>query len=488
MISPHGPQTATTRTGVEQSSSLIPDNIILILVGIIIPGALCIAFSEYNEWQVVAVVLGLLGAVLIMARPHWGLAFFTALLYTRPEESMPELAGMRLTLIVSVIMLVAMWVNIFMSKQDFARTPTIGLMVGFALVVVLAAVSHGNTTDTLEVVMKLGTLVFLILNLIRTPAKYQAYIDVIILLSTYLSAYSIYLFLSGQVVFDKIHEVNRSLGTGIFSDPNDLAITVVAGFALTLVRIIQLRGAAKIFPVLACGIMIWAVFLSASRGGLLSMLVVIVGFFLTFSRYKALGMTVAVLFGLAVIIIMPSRMTDFDSTEESANDRFAFWQNGISQFVHSPIRGIGYNGYKDINGGRAAHNSFVCCFVENGYIGYFCWMGMIFYAFRRRTEAGVLSLKAADEDPVQNRIAREQLIGARLALCGFLAAAFWLSRTYVPVLYIFLCLPVIVQLVHSSDSNTFGLGSKERWSDFVRINALCISSIILIWVMAHKLH
>src|SRR5262249_52111884 len=195
------------------------------------------------------------------------------------------------------------------------------------------------------------------------------------------------------VVFDMDHEVFRSKATGIFSDPNDLATTIVAGFALTLVRIIQLKGAAKLLPLAACGIMIWAVFQTTSRSGMLAMMVVILGFFVTFSRYKTLGLVAAGVFAMAAVVIMPSRMSDFDSADESANSRFEFWQNGLSAAFHNPITGIGYDNYKDINGGRAAHNSYVLCFVENGYFAYLCWMGLLYYAYRPRTQAGVLSLR-----------------------------------------------------------------------------------------------
>src|SRR5437660_1013420 len=98
MISPHGPQAISARKVEEQDSSLIPASIILFVVGVLIPAALAYSFSVNNEYVVLAVVLGFIGGVLIMAVPHLGLAFFTGLLYIRPEESITELAGMRLTL------------------------------------------------------------------------------------------------------------------------------------------------------------------------------------------------------------------------------------------------------------------------------------------------------------------------------------------------------------------------------------------------------
>src|SRR5258708_7535295 len=416
MISPHAPQTASAPKTGDESLSLIPNSVLLVIAALCIPALLAYLFSVNNEWQVFAMVVGIVGGVLIMALPHMGLAFFTALLYSRTEESVPELAGMRLTLIVSLIMLVAMWISVCMSNQNFARSQQIALASCFGILVVISALTHGNTMVALEVVMKLVALVFLILNVIRTPARYQGFIDALIGLTVYLAVYSIYLFLTGQTIYDTDHDVNRSVATGIFNDPNDLAATIVAGFALALVRIVQSRGASKLIPIVACGIMLWAVMLTNSRSGLMAMMVVIIGFFLLFSRYKSLALAMAGLFAVAVMLVMPSRMSDFDSADDSANSRFEFWQTGLNEAAHNPITGIGFGGFNDINGGYTAHNSVVLCVTEIGYPGFFCWMGLIFYAFRERTAAGQIVMKPADGDPEKSKLARSQLMAARLAL------------------------------------------------------------------------
>src|SRR6266571_6518791 len=153
MISPHAPQTAAAPKTGEECLSLVPNSVILVVAALCIPALLAYLFSVNNEWQVLAVVVGIVGGVLIMALPHMGLAFFTALLYIRPEESVPELAGMRLTLIVSLIMLVAMWISVCMSKQNFARSQQIALAWCFGILVVFSAIPHGNSMVALEVVV-----------------------------------------------------------------------------------------------------------------------------------------------------------------------------------------------------------------------------------------------------------------------------------------------------------------------------------------------
>src|SRR5258708_39862277 len=96
-------------------------------------------------------------------------------------------------------------------------------------------------------------------------------------------------------------------------------------------------------------------------------------------------------------------------------------------------------------------------------------------------------MRATDSDPEKSKMAQSQLKAARLALAGFLTSAFWLSRTFVPVLYIFLCLPFLVQLVYAGPEDPTKLDPRERWKDFVSINLCCVGSIPFMWLMAIKM-
>src|SRR5688500_4831713 len=62
-----------------------------------IPGALAFGLASWNELQIAAAVVGLLAVMAVFARPYIGLVLFVILLYLRPEETFPALAGMRLT-------------------------------------------------------------------------------------------------------------------------------------------------------------------------------------------------------------------------------------------------------------------------------------------------------------------------------------------------------------------------------------------------------
>ncbi|MBW3622864.1 MAG: O-antigen ligase family protein, partial [Armatimonadetes bacterium] len=270
----------------------------------------------------------------------------------------------------------------------------------------------------------------------------------------------------------------RSVTTGIFSDPNDLAASVVGGMALALTRIATARSMAKLLYITLTLVMVWAIFLTSSRGGLLALLFVFGAYFWTFSTRKTLALVLAGVVCVGFLVAAPSRMKDFDTEEQSANDRFQLWARGIEMVKNDPLMGVGYEQFTEYEE-LTAHNSFVLCFAELGLPGYFFWMGILYYGYRRRPEREAGAELTAGEANIDRR----ELLGARLALGGYLAACFWISRTYVPVMYLLMCLPIAQQLAATGRDSLFALTPQERRRDWGRIAMLCLGSILLIKIL-----
>lgn len=469
------PYSSTLDPGARRSHSATPPLFLFLLVGVLIPLVLSFGFVLMPEMRVAAAVFGLLAVMLIFASPFWGLVAFVGLLYTRPEELFPAMAGMRLTLIFSMVTLVALIFRMLIRREAPVKTPLVYLMAGFSLVIILSSMTTGMLSLAVEVTLKLFVLVLLILNLVKQRDRYHAFVTSLIVFTGYLAAYSIYLYFTGGAMM-YMRTIERSMATGIFSDPNDLAASVLGGLALALTRIATAKPSSKPFYVLISSVMIWSIFLTNSRGGLLAMLIVFFSYFLVFSKRKGLALAIAGAVCLLFLVAAPSRMKDFDTQEESANSRFHFWANGIDMLESDPLLGSGFNTFADHNNDFTAHNSFVLCFAELGLTGYFFWMGILYYAYRRRPEKEI-GVEMTDSE---TDIDRRELLGARLALTGFLAACFWISRTYVPIMYMLMCLPIAQQLSATGRTSLFQLSPKELRQDWGRIALLCIGSIILI--------
>ncbi len=445
--------------------------LLIIILGLALPAVLGYALATSNEAMVTGVVIAAAAALVLIAKPFWGLLGVIALIYVRPEEAIPALAGMHFTLLVSLVTLVGMAVKLSMDRQKLVRTPLNWLIPGFALIGVLSTLDTGNSAEAAQDLAKLVILVLVIINLIRTPRDLRAFVTTLIVFTAFVAAYSIFLEATGHSIQDQ--DTERSLATGIFGDPNDLAATLAAGLALIVSRIMQTQGVRRAGYAGLVLLLLYAIFLTNSRGGLLAIITVFTGYLIVFSRKRFLGILLAIVVAAGFLAFAPGRMGEMDSGEESANSRFWFWDTGISIMKDRPLSGVGYGQFPDYNGGMTAHNSFVLCFAELGLPGFFFWMGSLYFCFRSR--------KPAVEGEVQARPDPTQM-GIRIALAGFLTACFWLSRTYTPILYILIALPIA--------SNTSAAESASKpplrlsWPrEALNIAALCAASIVFIQLM-----
>src|SRR5262249_45176213 len=143
-------------------------------------------------------------------------------------------------------------------------------------------------------IVRLVMLVILILNIVRTPKHYDVLVTALILLTTYLSGYSIYLFYTGKALI--IHGVEvRAKVTGIFGDPNDLATRFVVSVALAIMRAMQSRGLLRLGYLLLIGITLYAIVLTFSRSGFMALSVVLIGYLIATKLPKKTKTAMAVI-------------------------------------------------------------------------------------------------------------------------------------------------------------------------------------------------
>jgi len=250
---------------------------------------------------------------------------------------------------------------------------------------------------------------------------------------------------------------------GIFNDPNDLGMLFVAcvPMAAYLGSRGGLMGLRRLFWWIVTGVLVYGIYLTDSRGSLLGLLVVL-GLYVWQTR----GVFVAGMLGtmaVGVLLALPSRFNEIDVEEASAQGRVDSWYEGVQMFIGHPIFGVGPDMYSDYHH-LTAHNSFVLVMAETGIVGYTLWLAFILYAFRMMwaasrgmgqpvardedaLEAELEAAEAAGED-VDALLAAEEARDASLAegrgiamalllsLAGFFTCAFFLSRSYVVILYL----------------------------------------------------
>lgn len=454
-----------------------PGTWILALVALVaIPVAIAHGLATGSELQVIAVIAAILLGVAILFRPMLGLIIFVCLMYTRPEDSIPVLATLHLDLVVALLTALGGLIPVLMHKERLVFTPFLTMATMFFLVGAISGATHGNMTGALADFLRMLILMVLVVNLMRNRRQFNALFSTVIVCTVFLALNSIYLYFNGQAL--SRDGGFQMLATGIFNDPNDLAATLLGGLVLTLTRIVVAHRWAKLPYLALAGVLLYSLFLTNSRSGMIGLFAVVAGFLIAFSKRKIIAIVMAVAIIGTLMVATPGRMTNFDTQEDSANSRFVFWNNAFDYFKAEPLTGVGYQCFADLNYGHVAHNTFVQCFVELGFPGFFFWMGCIYYCFRRFPKPR--SDEAMPEDA-------KMLLGTRLAVIGYLTAAFWISRTYDLVLYLFLALPIAQQIASSGGRDIMRLAPPEKLRDYGRIFMICMVMLAVIYVMARKL-
>ena len=240
-------------------------------------------------------------------------------------------------------------------------------------------------------------------------------------------------------VADTVYQIRY---LGFFNDPNDLGMTLVFSIPIIVYFLTQSKGIFKKTVWLAAlGFHVYGVYLTNSRGTMLGL----VGIAALYGLFRYGGMKAVILAAMAAPVILalaPSRMTV--SGDSSSLDRLTAWYEGLKMFQWRPLFGVGKGQFLEHHS-KTAHNSWVLAFSELGFIGYYFWLSIVTHSvfqvwwayryFAKKVEAGI---------ELTYLEAKEQAIALTLTFStvGALITAFFLSRTYMVLIYIMAALAV----------------------------------------------
>ena len=152
-------------------------------------------------------------------------------------------------------------------------------------------------------------------------------------------------------------------------------------------------------------------------------------------------------------------------------------------FLSHPLFGIGPGLFADNNANLTAHNSFVLVIAEMGIVGYTIWLAFLGYglmmtlAVLRHAPPVAVDAQAAADWKSERSLAMTLL----LAQVGYLGTAFFLSRSYVILLYLLSALVL-----------GWYTGARRRWPelpafalsrDLLRWPALAVASVFGLYII-----
>ncbi len=352
-----------------------------------------------------------------------------------------------------IALIVASLFWLFSARKTFAAPHHILIPV-FLLVAMVSQVVNGWAGGALVVFSTFAPVVLafvLLSNAANTRKRMRMTMGVFTICAAVLALHGIDQSLTGTGWTGMgMSQETRIQYVGIFNDPNDLGMLFVMCLPMPFYLASRggLLGLRRVFWWTAAGLMLWGIFLTDSRGTLLAV-VAILGIYIWWKR----GPVTAGLLGagaLAAMMALPSRMQELDVSEESAAGRVDSWYEGLQMFINDPLFGVGAGNYTDYNP-LTAHNSFVLVLAETGIIGFTIWLAIVGYSFRMMWTVMHRGEQIMDDVPAD--VADEIVVGEwrddsamtltlLLSLTGFFVASFFLSRSYVVILYLLVAMVV----------------------------------------------
>jgi putative inorganic carbon (hco3(-)) transporter len=378
---------------------------------------------------------------------------FIALYIIRPFEFLPFMYDEPILLFCGVLGLLAVLIAFVNKQAQWHETDT--LMVGFFLAVLLSHASHlyfGGTISAFQKFLPIFLGYFLIAHSITVQRQLIIFLYVFTFCTCIVAVEGCFQYYQGVSYFGiepllqnyyadgvQLSQV-RIKWLGPFSDPNDLALLFVIPIPFLLARFKQ----NKIVSLAAGALLILGIFYTNSRGGVLSLIVAIVCYFILRYRNKT-GLALGALLGVCLLLIGPSRMGQVSAEEGSAYGRLEAWYAGFQMFKESPFFGVGMGMFTDFHE-LTAHNSFVLVMAELGLFGLFFFTGLFWVPLKK--------MKFSLWGEGRNSLPTEDiaLFSAMTAsLAAAMTAMFFLSRSYILIPYMLIALMVRLLCFYDSD-------------------------------------
>jgi O-antigen ligase len=404
------------------------------------------------------------------------LLLYVTLIYVRPAEIVPEWATIPFVDILTWISGLIAIFSLVAKPRRILNLPQDKLLLAFWAIIAISSFKVWLTGVFYSWMAFMPAVVcyFLIRMGVSSRRQLNGLIYLLIALNIFLAINGVVQYHTGVGLGNTTMQLDRIYGTGIFNDPNDLGMTFVTVIPL-LMMVIGRPSTWLIFRALSVAglaVVLLALYYTNSRGAVIGIAAAMVCF--SFLRYRTVSATIAAAVLLSVIVVAaPSRGTDLDAGESSAQSRVQSWAEGWNMLKTHPLTGVGYDQYLEYHN-KVAHNSFVHTFAELGLIGAFCFVGMFYWHFK--------GMRLMPTDTPESASWRRALMASAV---GMLTCGWFLSRQYVPIFYVMLAVGACAATISVPAENRTGLHPGP--SDFAAIAVLTVAGVVLVYVSIRTL-
>lgn len=397
--------------------------------------------------------------VLLTIEPFIGLIYFVLFFYLSPQVLVPALSAVPLTLITGVAACGSMWIRAALGGSQFRvfNVPQNYLVAWFTLAIVISPLARLDFQESISATydwMVNVVLFVLITGLVTTGKRLRIILHVIVLATLWLAIQGIVQYFTGIGFAGDLDADERIEAIGMYGDPNNLALHLLLVVPLLYSEFTRgSSGLSRAYALTSLLILIGAIYLTNSRGGVLSFAAVMAILFV-----RRHGLVAGIFFAAAAFTMIlafgPSRVREVSATEPSAYGRILMWNESFRLFFSHPVFGVGAGRFAEASAlKKAAHNSFLNCASELGVFGLLPWVLLIYISIKN---AFYVSRQAIVSNFKHLGIHAE---GIAFGLLAFVFAAIFLSTTYAFGLMMFVGLSVAA-------TNIFVDNGQERYQLF----------------------
>lgn len=341
-----------------------------------------------------------------------------ALLFVRPQEIMPALGDLQLYLacICGALLFSVHDLHNQLRWRTLLQQPVNLCVFGLVLCVVISRASTGRLSGVegaLINMLKVLMYYLVLVSVLTTPQRLRYFLMTTGICATIMIAYSVMDYRSFTAEWlnkPELYEVIeleknmspterkilrhipdrdgvdvygnevwffRLCGLGIFHDPNDVSLVIMATCIISLYFLTDPKQVGvRYLWLIPLAIMAVAMHYTHSRGGLLSIGVGVLAWLC--AQY---GGKVAMAIGALGILAVPvalGRAGNIELSGGTGQQRIRLWSDGLQAIQNGRfLFGIGQGQYYELTG-YEAHNSFVHAFVEMGFLGGTLFFGCFF--------------------------------------------------------------------------------------------------------------
>lgn len=374
-------------------------------------------------------------------------------LFLRPAELVPALKGLPIyeVLILSSFFLSLDQIKRVVQFPNLKRQPITLCVIGVLVAVAMSHLSHmylyGVRTSTIAF---LKTLIYyiLLISIIDSPKRLKGLLKTVAISSSVMILLCVIDY-AGIIDFEFIKHVSdrdgvsdagevirvfRMRGTGIFQDPNDLSVLIVATGMLCLYFFNDpVKSPFRFLWIVSMIILMIGLLDTRSRGGLLTL--GIAGMVFVLPKYGKKAAIACAVVGVAGLTVLAGRQGNIDLNSGTGHDRILLWREGISALKSANLFfGIGQGEYSDM-AGLAAHNSYVHAFTELGLFGGTLFIGCFFFAALGLYRLVRFQIASRGKPIMRDRELERYLPYACAILAAWCGGMMSLSRCYVVPTY-----------------------------------------------------